>query len=538
MFSATRLILCRALTFCLTVLVLLGVTPVNARAMDVEVIIDDVNYAIPGKIFANRVFVPLQLFSDAIEVDKVNWDRDSGVIFIASGHMEVEMTVGNQQALVNGKPLNMEFAPRLENDLVWVPLRFVAGALGNGVGYDALFKTVHITLPEANDQVINISRYYIPRDVVITWQDKVKWRDKNTSIDIESNEPAGDAESGLTISRIKVISGDKELAMEFNEKPEFISAAGLSAGGDYLAVMAMFHYGYKLYILELECGRHIILNDLLAQATGENVETIHALSWAPDGNRLALSFGHTSESRPAVYDLDKNTFDFPPAEQAYSTARIYWHRDGHALDYINEYPSDEYKLYRCYTGKDGFDLIGAVSRDELMSTPGVNTPIYKNQLLVQQAEQQIYNYFDLSNKFRTGKLSSMDAWDRVVSKGAISNGAVLSPHGRYVAVTRPVESISSDAQKYYVGEVSILEVRATNYPALKDVIVEADVEYVYHYPGQEGKEYWTRYNKTFILLEEGNHLVVDSYRTNSVSSSGVFSLNSGERGKPILTEQN
>lgn len=49
----------------------------------------------------------------------------------------------------------------------------------------------------------------------------------------------------------------------------------------------------------------------------------------------------------AIYDTKKDSFvDLPRATNYISTGLILWHKNGKSIDYISEYPSDQWILFR------------------------------------------------------------------------------------------------------------------------------------------------------------------------------------------------
>ena len=58
--------------------------------------------------------------------------------------MEIELKIGQKNAIVDGKTVELDVAPKIENGRTLVPIRFIAEALGCDVDWDSLTRTVYI----------------------------------------------------------------------------------------------------------------------------------------------------------------------------------------------------------------------------------------------------------------------------------------------------------------------------------------------------------------------------------------------------------
>lgn len=199
------------------------------------------------------------------------------------------------------------------------------------------------------------------------YDNKIVWRVNDITFIANKSNLEEKHTSDTIIDSMTIEKGNRKYDIKLDEKPISISSLGLSASNEYLAVNAFYHYGYKVIIINLNSGEYFILNEYLKSNREGFVETIHAYNWSPDSNKLAFSFGNTSKSRLAIYNLNNKTFSFIPAENDYiTTAYILWHKDGKGLDFISEYPSNHYKLYRYYFNRDYIVKIMDVERDDLL----------------------------------------------------------------------------------------------------------------------------------------------------------------------------
>ncbi len=92
-------------------------------------------------IDGGRTLVPLRFIGEALGA-KV--DYDNGVITVTAGEDVVVMNVGSADFTVNGEARVMETVPVLKNDRTLVPVRMISEALGMEVGWDGEARKVTI----------------------------------------------------------------------------------------------------------------------------------------------------------------------------------------------------------------------------------------------------------------------------------------------------------------------------------------------------------------------------------------------------------
>ena len=121
-------------------------------------------------ILNNRVLVPLREIAERMGA-KVAWSEnflraeELGIIAVSKGNTGVLLTIGEDCVVVNRQIFYMDQAPVLLNGRTFVPVRFVAPALGAKVDWDEESQTVLI-LSEGNfltafNQPTNIINYLI-----------------------------------------------------------------------------------------------------------------------------------------------------------------------------------------------------------------------------------------------------------------------------------------------------------------------------------------------------------------------------------------
>jgi alpha-amylase len=109
----------------------------------------DVVLVIGNKIFVNgkqlntplqprrvngRIVVPFKVLFESFGVN-VNWSLRTKSLTASKSGLELSMQVGSRTARVNGKAILLDAAPTIIRDTTFVPLRFVADALGAVVQY-------------------------------------------------------------------------------------------------------------------------------------------------------------------------------------------------------------------------------------------------------------------------------------------------------------------------------------------------------------------------------------------------------------------
>lgn len=82
-----------------------------------------------------RTLVPCRKIFEVFDAE-VEWDDDEEVVTINKDDEEIVLTIGSNIALVNGEEVELDKAPRVEEDRTLVPLRFISENLGLRVEFD------------------------------------------------------------------------------------------------------------------------------------------------------------------------------------------------------------------------------------------------------------------------------------------------------------------------------------------------------------------------------------------------------------------
>lgn len=155
--------------------------------------------------------------------------------------------------------------------------------------------------------------------------------------------------------------------MKESRKPDAADAAALSPSRRYLAVeMSYDNLGYELSLADLDKGGVFSFNDMLRKTVFSKLEEVTSFNWSPDEDILAFAYGRIAELKPALYKAeDGSVIDLPVKQLYISLPSVMWSKDGKTIDYIAEYPSDQFKLYRYVLGEPDVRFVKDVPRSEL-----------------------------------------------------------------------------------------------------------------------------------------------------------------------------
>ncbi|WP_077075640.1 copper amine oxidase N-terminal domain-containing protein [Aedoeadaptatus urinae] len=83
----------------------------------------------------NRVTLPVRVVTEGLG-GKVNWNAEKRQVTLTKGDKNVVMTIGKKAYTVNGVKKTMDTVPRISKNRTYLPMRFVAEALGVKVQWD------------------------------------------------------------------------------------------------------------------------------------------------------------------------------------------------------------------------------------------------------------------------------------------------------------------------------------------------------------------------------------------------------------------
>jgi len=173
----------RAATFAALALALAGTHAAVAQST-VAVTVNGSAMALnpPPTERAGRVFVPLRGVFENLGASVV---YASGVINATGRGHTISLTIGSQQATVDGQPQTVDVAPFIIGASTYVPLRFVSQALGAVVNYDGANRIVAISAPSRS--YVAGERHLSPNDTIAPEQATAQGG--NGSIHLETAMP-------------------------------------------------------------------------------------------------------------------------------------------------------------------------------------------------------------------------------------------------------------------------------------------------------------------------------------------------------------
>ncbi|HLS88978.1 MAG TPA: N-acetylmuramoyl-L-alanine amidase family protein [Sphingobacteriaceae bacterium] len=130
-------------------LLIAALSGAGAAATDITIIIngEQVTADEPPRIVNDRTLVPIRVISEYLGAG-VEWVEETQQVHITWGDRGIVLTIGEQQAWVDGKPFDLDVAPQIMATATvgrtMVPLRFAGEALGAQVGWDEATRTVTV----------------------------------------------------------------------------------------------------------------------------------------------------------------------------------------------------------------------------------------------------------------------------------------------------------------------------------------------------------------------------------------------------------
>lgn len=107
----------------------------------------DVTMDVAPYIKNGRTYVPVRYVAQALGVSPENIFYDNGVVTLLKDLRAVQMTIGSKALVINGVSIQMDAAPEIANGgRTMLPFRWVAQALGATVNWDETTRTVTMEL--------------------------------------------------------------------------------------------------------------------------------------------------------------------------------------------------------------------------------------------------------------------------------------------------------------------------------------------------------------------------------------------------------
>jgi len=170
----------KKLLMIISILVFVFAGSVTATSAEVNVYVDDVKVSFPDQqpfIDGNaRTLVPIRFIAEQMGAD-VGWDGATELVTIEKEDVEINLTIGEKRAQVNGAWKTFDTNATLVNARTMVPLRFISETLGAEVEWDGNTRTVYIKKTDGNNNAVElgyevINGFTVPKetDMVIDGQ--------------------------------------------------------------------------------------------------------------------------------------------------------------------------------------------------------------------------------------------------------------------------------------------------------------------------------------------------------------------------------
>ncbi|WNS41040.1 copper amine oxidase N-terminal domain-containing protein [Paenibacillus sp. MMS20-IR301] len=133
----------------LAVLALSGAVSLSAAAADKPITVtvnqQTLNLSSSSPVKDNdTILVPMRPIFEKLGL-ALAWDAKTSTVTASKEGLSIKLQIGSKKASVNGTVKQLSAAPRMINNVTYVPLRFVSEATGNEVSWDAKANTVAIT---------------------------------------------------------------------------------------------------------------------------------------------------------------------------------------------------------------------------------------------------------------------------------------------------------------------------------------------------------------------------------------------------------
>lgn len=137
--------------------------PLNGIIVNDHIVYSDVYPYIKN----NRTYVPIRFIAEELGYD-VKWDGANRKVTMTNDGTKVELTIGSNKMMVNGKTVLLDAPAEIRDDRTFVPLRAIAEAFGEKVDYSNDYKAVYIGDNPKYNAFYKVVYYYEKRETVIS----------------------------------------------------------------------------------------------------------------------------------------------------------------------------------------------------------------------------------------------------------------------------------------------------------------------------------------------------------------------------------
>lgn len=137
--------------------------PLNGIIVNDHIVYSDVYPYIKN----SRTYVPIRFIAEELGYD-VKWDGANKKVTMTSDGTKVELTIGSNKMMVNGKAVLLDTPAEIRDDRTFVPLRAIAEAFGEKVDYSSDYRAVYIGDNPKYNAFYKVVYYYEKKETVIS----------------------------------------------------------------------------------------------------------------------------------------------------------------------------------------------------------------------------------------------------------------------------------------------------------------------------------------------------------------------------------
>lgn len=137
--------------------------PLNGIIVNDHIVYSDVYPYIKN----SRTYVPIRFIAEELGYD-VKWDGANKKVTMTNEGTTVELTIGSNKMMVNGKAVLLDAPAEIRDDRTFVPLRAIAEAFGEKVDYSSDYKAVYIGDNPKYNAFYKVVYYYEKKETVIS----------------------------------------------------------------------------------------------------------------------------------------------------------------------------------------------------------------------------------------------------------------------------------------------------------------------------------------------------------------------------------
>ena len=215
----------------------------------------------PPVIIDDRTLVPAREVMEMLG-GTVNWDAESKTVIISIDNRQIELTINNNIAIIDGEPITLDVPAKIINNKTMVPVRFISENAGFEVAWESEDNTVIISRPAELIPVVDTLEAQNSESIII--EPKGATIETNISTEIplavqfynERFSESFGTDKGRTVTAqlLDLISSNNVGNMENSILVEFEDEKGVKTSASNFAQIA----GIKSDILKMFYGRYSI----------------------------------------------------------------------------------------------------------------------------------------------------------------------------------------------------------------------------------------------------------------------------------------